>query len=292
MATSLVLPAPAKINLFLHIIGRRDDGYHLLQTLFQFLDYGDELSFELSDDLTLSCNKPELEGSDNLIIKAGQLLQRKTGCCTGAKITLQKNLPMGGGVGGGSSDAATTLLALNALWQLGLSMDELADTGLQLGADVPVFVRGQTAFAEGVGEVLTPVDAPETWYLVVAPDVHVDTTRMYNHESLTRDTPPINVCAALEQSGQNDFEPLVRQLHPEIDQWLSWLSQLDTLGLARMSGSGACVFAPFTSHRQATEAQHLLESMAGTKVTSFVTQGRNQSPLHKVLKKKGYPIPE
>ena len=302
MATQLVLPAPAKLNLFLHIIGRREDGYHQLQTLFQFVDYGDELTFDLADILTLSSNNPALEIENNLILEAARLLQLKSGCELGAKIYLNKTLPMGGGVGGGSSDAATTLQALNALWQLNLSMDELAELGLQLGADVPVFVRGRAAFGEGVGEILTPVDVPEDWYLVLVPEVHVETIRMFKHKDLTRDTPAIKVCAALEQSGQNDFESLVRRLYPEVDECLDLLGSFSGSGSARMSGSGACVFVPFTSRQQAEAAQQELMKQelmkqelmkqAVTSFTSFVAHGKNCSTLHTALKDNGYSIPE
>lgn len=325
MSARLVLPAPAKLNLFLHIIGRREDGYHLLQSVFQFLDYGDEISFEANDrgELSLTSNIPELDNSDNLIIKAAKLLQQKSSGSSnsfhksGASIRLTKRLPMGGGVGGGSSNAATTLLALNALWNLGLSMDELAGIGLQLGADVPVFVRGFSAFAEGVGEILQPVKPKECWYLVLVPDAHVDTTRMYKHRDLTRDTPPIKVCAAFDlfgssidssiksQERRNDFEPLVRRLYPEVDNCLTLLDNFagaafpegkspgsespGSSGKAMMSGSGACVFAPFDSREQAQAAQSKLHSSG---INSFVAQGVNCSPLHTALQNAGYSIPE
>ncbi|OED44987.1 4-(cytidine 5'-diphospho)-2-C-methyl-D-erythritol kinase [Endozoicomonas sp. (ex Bugula neritina AB1)] len=292
MSTQLVLPAPAKLNLFLHIIGQREDGYHQLQTLFQFVDYGDELTFELADKLTLSSNNPALETDDNLIIKAARLLQEKTNNRLGASIHLLKKLPMGGGVGGGSSDAATTLLALNALWRLNLSMDELADIGLKLGADVPVFVRGKAAFGEGIGEVLTPVNAPEDWYLVLVPEVHVETIRMFQHKDLTRDTPAIKVCAALEQNGQNDFEPLVRRLYPEVRQCLALLERCDGSGSARMSGSGACAYIPFACRQQAEAAQSELAIQGESNFTSFVAHGKNCSTLHTALAENGYSIPE
>ena len=310
MSAKLVLPAPAKLNLFLHIIGRRDDGYHLLQSVFQFLDYGDEISFEVNNeaDLSLTSNIPELNNSDNLIIRAAKLLQKKLSVECGARIHLTKRLPMGGGVGGGSSDAATTLLALNALWNLNLSMDELAALGLQLGADVPVFVRGFSAFAEGVGEILQPVDPKENCYLVLVPDAHVDTTRMYRHEDLTRDTPAIKVCAAFDlfdyKECRNDFEPLVRRLYPEVDNCLALLDNFagslcgkssgknsgKSSGKAMMSGSGACVFAPFDSREQAQAAQLKLTS-SDEAINSFVAQGINCSPLHTALQNAGYSIP-
>lgn len=296
MSSALVLPAPAKLNLFLHIIGRREDGYHLLQTLFQFLDYGDELSFEVdpnSPQIRLNSNIPELDNDENLIVRAAKLLQKASGIKQGAKIILDKQLPMGGGVGGGSSDAATALLGLNALWNAGLSMDRLAELGLQLGADVPVFVRGRSAFAEGVGELLQPIDPDEDCYLVLVPDVHADTTALYRHKDLTRDTPPIKVFAAFDRSGRNDFEPLVRRLYPEVDKYLALLDNFDGLssGKAMMSGSGACVFAPFKNREQAQSVQSELLTLKPS-IKSFVAQGINFSPLHKALQNAGHSLPE
>lgn len=289
MTSEMVLPAPAKINLFLHITGRRDDGYHTLQTLFQFLDFGDELSFQLQDGLELHCDIPKLVVEDNLILKAARLLQEKTGCQKGARIQLIKRLPMGGGVGGGSSDAATALLGLNVLWELGLSVGTLAELGLQLGADVPVFVRGSAAFAEGVGETLTPATPDECWYLVLVPDCHVNTARMFAHKGLTRDTPAIKVCAVLEtyeeQKRQghlrNDFEPLVRQLYPEVETCIQLLDNAGNSSVRQtmMSGSGACVFAPFANCEQAEVAQATI----GSDTQSFIARGVNKSPLHSTL---------
>ena len=297
MMPELVLPAPAKLNLFLHITGRRPDGYHALQTLFQFLDYGDELSFRVRPELELSCDLPELVSDDNLILKAARLLQEKTGCTKGTHIHLLKRLPMGGGVGGGSSDAATTLLALNRLWELGLSEDELAVLGLKLGADVPVFVLGRAAFAEGVGEILTPVQPPEFWYLILKPDCHVNTAEMFGHERLTRDSPVIKVCAALETYEEqrrqnqlcNDFEPLVRQLYPEVETCIQLLDNAGNSSIrqAMMSGSGACVFAPYASREQAEAVQATISSdlhgSQGPSIKSFVARGVNISPLHQEL---------
>ena len=277
----LVLPSPAKINRFLHIIGRRADGYHQLQTLFQFLDFGDELIIKPHDSLILETALPELRTEDNLILQAARLLQQTTGCAKGAHITLDKRLPMGGGVGGGSSNAATALLGLNKLWNLGLSEDQLAEMGLKLGADVPVFVRGRSAFAEGVGEQLTPMNPSEPWFVVLIPDVHVNTAAMYGHEDLTRDTPPIKVAAANDQKGQNDFEPLVRQLYPEVDKCLTLLDNFghSSIESAMLSGSGACVFAPFVYQEVATSVLTELSS----KAKGFVARGINNSPLHSAL---------
>ncbi|MGI9283545.1 MAG: 4-(cytidine 5'-diphospho)-2-C-methyl-D-erythritol kinase [Endozoicomonas sp.] len=281
-SSALVLPAPAKLNLFLHIVGRREDGYHQLQTVFQFLDFGDELTFKQHDQLLLECDLPELVNDDNLILKAARLLQTHSGCVKGARIKLVKRLPMGGGVGGGSSDAATALHGLNILWGLGLSDDTLAELGLMLGADVPVFVRGHAAFAEGVGEKLTPVTPEEYWYLVLKPDCHVNTTEMFRHQELTRDSRPIKVCAALNglygNELANDFQPLVRRLYPEVDKCLMLLdnSGNSSMGQAMMSGSGACVFVPFASREQAETTLAGIDS----EVDGFVARGVNTSPLH------------
>lgn len=275
----LSVPAPAKLNLMLHITGRRADGYHNLQTLFQFLDYGDTLHFRRRDDneLTLA---PAIDGvpmEDNLIIRAARLLQQRAGKTCGADIRLDKILPMGGGLGGGSSDAATTLLALNELWQLQLNLDELAALGLTLGADVPVFVRGAAAFAEGVGEQLTPVpELPEPWYLVVCPQVHVNTGKIFSHEGLTRDTPPINIRTALRQGGRNDCQQVVTMLYPEIGNALNLLNKFS---FAKMTGTGACIFSSFGSEAEAISVSDQLPA----EYVAFVAKGVNQSPAHKVL---------
>ncbi len=275
----LVLPAPAKLNLFLHITGRRPDGYHNLQTLFQFLDYSDTLAFRLRQDRQIQLT-PEMAGipsEDNLIVRAARKLQAHTGCTLGADIQLTKILPMGGGLGGGSSDCATALLGLNHLWQLGLSLDELAALGLSLGADVPVFVRGQAAFAEGVGELLTPTpDIPEPWYLVVCPQVHVNTGKIFSHEGLTRNTPPLNMRTALRQEGRNDCQQVVTMLYPEIGNALNLLSNFS---FAKMTGTGACIFSSFGSE---AEANRVSDQLPADYVT-FVAQGVNNSPTHKVL---------
>ena len=290
---SLVLPAPAKLNLFLHITGRRPDGYHSLQTLFQFLDFGDELAFEKSDrrELELECNVSSLATDDNLILKAARLLQSHTGCRNrGAKISLTKRLPLGGGIGGGSSNAATALHGLNILWGLGLNDDELASLGLKLGADVPVFVRGRAAFGEGVGEILTPLEPEECWYLVLKPDCRVSTAEMYRHEELTRDTPLIRKCDVqldwLSGKGRrNDFEPLVRRLYPDVNRCLQLLDDKTrglSIGKAMMSGSGACVFAPFAGQEQAEAAMATIDS----DVEKFIAQGMNRSPLKIAISNK------
>ena len=278
--TELTLPAPAKLNLFLHINGRRPDGYHLLQTVFQFLDRADTLHFRRRDDgvLTLRPELPDLPAESNLVLRAARLLQAETGCALGADITLEKVLPMGGGIGGGSSDAATTLIGLNRLWALGLDSDRLAALGLALGADVPVFVRGQAAFAEGVGERLTPVELPEPWYLVLTPDAHLSTALVFGHPQLTRHTPAITLAAfragGLETGLRNDCEAVARTLSPAVATALDWLSQH---GPARMTGTGACCFLPCPDRARAEAL------LAQSPIPGFVARGQNRSPAHVAL---------
>lgn len=274
----LALPAPAKLNLFLHITGRRDDGYHNLQTLFQLLDYCDQMSFETNTTRTIELT-PELPGvstQDNLIVRAAELLRQHTGYNGGASITIDKRLPMGGGLGGGSSNAATTLVGLNHLWKLGLSPDELARLGQQLGADVPVFVHGKSAWAEGVGEQLQAVEIPECWYLVLVPPVHASTARVFNHQQLTRNTHPSTIRAVLEQGGRNDCQNVAEMLYPAIRNTRKWL---ENFAHAQMTGTGACVFARFES-RDAANA--VLEEKPDN-LEGFIAKGINQSPLHQAL---------
>ncbi len=271
-------PSPAKLNLFLYINGRTENGYHELQTLFQFLDHGDELTIQAnnSGEITLS---PEIEGvplHDNLIWKAATTLQQYANCSLGAHIDLNKVLPMGGGIGGGSSNAATTLVALNYLWQLNLSDDELAEIGLKLGADVPVFVRGFAAFAEGVGEKLSPAYPEEKWYLVVRPNVSIATVDVFCHPNLTRNSPKRDLATLLSTPSGNDCEKIVRMLYPEVDKQLSWLLQYAP---SRLTGTGSCVFAEFSSK---SEAETLLAQLSDN-VSAFVAQGRNISPLKETL---------
>ncbi|EMJ3467597.1 TPA: 4-(cytidine 5'-diphospho)-2-C-methyl-D-erythritol kinase [Vibrio harveyi] len=271
-------PSPAKLNLFLYINGRTKNGYHELQTLFQFVDHGDELTIQANDsgEITIS---PEIEGvplQDNLIWKAATALQRYAKCSYGAHIDLHKILPMGGGIGGGSSNAATTLVALNYLWQTHLSDDELAEIGLALGADVPVFVRGFAAFAEGVGEKLSPAHPDEKWYLVVRPNVSIATADIFGHPDLTRNTPKRDLETLLNTPSVNDCEKIVRMLYPEVDKQLSWLLQYAP---SRLTGTGSCVFAEFSSK---SEAETILAQLSD-KVSAFVAQGRNISPLKETL---------
>lgn len=271
-------PSPAKLNLFLYINNRREDGYHELQTLFQFLDYCDTLTIQAnsSDEITLT---PELAGvpvESNLIWKAAKALKIKAPGSYGADIHLEKKLPMGGGIGGGSSNAATVLVALNFLWQLNLTSDELADIGLQLGADVPIFVKGFSAFAEGVGERLEKVTPEEKWYLVVKPDVNISTAEIFSHPDLTRNTPKRAIAELLTGSQVNDCEKIVRLLYPEVDKQLSWLLQYAP---SRLTGTGSCLFSEFNNKLDAERIRAKLPDA----VSSFIAQGKNRSLLHKTL---------
>ncbi|TFH92055.1 4-(cytidine 5'-diphospho)-2-C-methyl-D-erythritol kinase [Vibrio ouci] len=273
-------PSPAKLNLFLYITGRRDNGYHELQTLFQFLDHGDDLTITAnqSGEITLSPDIPGVPLTDNLIWKAAKALQEKSGCQFGAHIELNKILPMGGGIGGGSSNAATTLVALNHLWQTNVSEDDLAEIGLKLGADVPVFTLGFAAFAEGVGEQLTPAQPEEKWYLVVRPNVSIATVDIFTHPELTRNTPKRSLATLLDSNYGNDCEKIVRMLYQEVDKQLSWLLQYAP---SRLTGTGSCVFAEFSSK---SDAETTLAELPDT-VSAFVAKGKNISPLHERLAK-------
>ncbi|MFZ5522558.1 MAG: 4-(cytidine 5'-diphospho)-2-C-methyl-D-erythritol kinase [Pseudomonadota bacterium] len=275
----LTCPAPAKLNLFLHVTGRRADGYHTLQTLFRFIDLHDTLHFTLREDGAVHRTN-NIEGvaeEQDLCVRAARLLQAETGCTLGADITVEKHIPMGGGLGGGSSDAATTLIALNRLWSLGLTRKRLMEIGLKLGADVPVFIFGENAFAEGVGEVLQACPVPEAWYVVLFPPVHVPTARIFAHPELTRDTVSITMRALLkgqlEQPLRNDLQPVVCDLYPEVARHISWLGNF---GKALMTGSGACVFAEFANRNQAEEV--LLQLPHG--MCGAVAQGLARHPLH------------
>lgn len=267
-------PAPAKINLFLHVTGRRSDGYHLLQTLFRFLDYGDELAYRIRADGIIRRSTPVAgvaEESD-LCVRAARLLQAHTGCGHGVDIELIKRLPLGGGLGGGSSDAATTLIALNRLWDTGLSRAQLQALGLQLGADVPVFIFGRSAFAEGVGERLQAVELDPAWYLVLVPEAAVSTAEIFSAAELTRNTNAITIAAFSVGQGRNDLEPVVCRRYPQVSRHLEWLRRY---GDARMTGSGACVFCAFEGEAQA--ARVLSELPAGMR--GFVARGLDRHPL-------------
>lgn len=275
MSEVLVCPAPAKLNLFLHVVGRRPDGYHLLQSVFRFLDYGDELRLVLRQDGAVARTNPipGLDPEQDLTVRAARLLQRETGCSLGVDIQLEKRLPMGGGLGGGSSDAATVLLALNRLWGLKLPRTELERLGLQLGADVPVFVYGRSAFAEGVGEVLQPVELPPAWYVVLVPPVTVPTVEIFGDRELTRNTIPITIAAFLTGKGRNDLEPVVCRKYPQVAEHLEWLKRF---GDARMTGSGACVFAAFATRN---EAEAVMDAKPET-LRGFMAQGIDRHPLY------------
>ncbi|MFJ4348319.1 4-(cytidine 5'-diphospho)-2-C-methyl-D-erythritol kinase [Pseudomonas sp. NPDC089401] len=274
----LTLPAPAKLNLWLHIIGRRPDGYHELETVFQFLDHGDELSFAVREDgvIRLHTEIAAVPHDSNLIVRAARKLQEQSGTPLGADIWLTKVLPMGGGIGGGSSDAATTLLALAHLWQLDWDEDRLAALGLSLGADVPVFVRGHAAFAQGVGEQLTPVDPEEPWYVVLVPQVSVSTVEIFSHPLLTRDSLPLKMRPVPKGNSRNDCQPVVEQNYPEVRNALNSLGKFTE---ARLTGTGSCVFGAFPSK---AEADKVLALLSATQ-TGFVAKGSNVSMLHRKL---------
>ncbi|MGJ7457209.1 4-(cytidine 5'-diphospho)-2-C-methyl-D-erythritol kinase [Halomonas sp. MA07-2] len=278
---TLTLPAPAKLNRLLHIVGRRSDGYHELQTLFQFLDHGDTLHLRRREDgeLRLTPELPGVAREENLIMRAARLLQTESGCRLGADLRLEKRLPLGGGLGGGSSDAATALLGLDALWGLGLSLERLAELGLSLGADVPVFVHGHAAWGEGVGERLTPVVLDTPWFVVIHPGVAVSTPGVFGADELTRHTPPITMARALQggaPSWRNDCEATVRALYPPVAEALDWLS---ARAPTRLTGTGACVFARLARE---SDADRLLGEIAG-RWQAFKARGLNRSPLHDVL---------
>jgi 4-diphosphocytidyl-2-C-methyl-D-erythritol kinase len=267
-------PAPAKLNLMLHITGRRDDGYHLLQTVFQFVDYGDRLAFEVLPDARIERADPlpGIPPEKDLTLRAARLLQRHTGCGRGAVIRLDKCLPMGGGLGGGSSDAATVLRALDRLWGTNLPIVELAALGLSLGADVPVFVRGRAAWAEGVGERLTPIEIDQPWYLVIDPQVTVSTAEVFAAPELTRDSPALTIRDFLSGGGENVFEAVVLARYPGVREAFEWL---DHRAGARLTGSGGCVFASFAGRE---EAEGLLGQVPA-RWRGFIARGRNRSPL-------------
>ena len=277
-------PSPAKLNLFLYITGQRADGYHTLQTLFQFLDYGDTLTIEARDDGELRLLPPVdgVPNEENLIIRAARLLMQAAAergrlpSGSGADISIEKRLPMGGGLGGGSSNAATVLVALNQIWGCGLSEDQLATLGLQLGADVPVFVRGHAAFAEGIGEILTPVEPPEKWYLVAHPGVSIPTPVIFRDPELPRDTPIRPINTLLKCEFRNDCEVIARKRFREVDAALSWLLEYAP---SRLTGTGACVFAEFDTE---SAARQVLEK-APEWLQGFVARGVNISPLRLAL---------
>ena len=288
-------PAPAKLNLFLHIIGQRSDGYHQLQTIFQFLDRSDTLDIKVTEGLNVELLTP-IEGvlnEDNLIVRAALLLQRyivdnkilekspnNAKEKLGAQIKITKILPMGGGLGGGSSNAATILLALNVLWQVNLPLAELSQLGLSLGADVPIFIHGFSAFAEGVGEKLTPVSPEECWFLVSKPNVSISTASVFTDPDLTRNTPKLNLNDDIDKLDidlcQNDCQTLVIKKYPEVAKLQAWLVEYAP---SRMTGTGACIFSRFETKKEACHIQSLLPDG----IMSFVAKGVNTSPLRNVI---------
>ena len=280
VSASLAWPAPAKLNLFLHVLGRRADGYHELQTAFQFIDLCDELDFAPRRDarLTRTGGAPGVAESDDLVIKAAKALRQRAAerdsaaLNLGADIAVRKRIPLQAGLGGGSSDAATTLVALNRLWGLGFTAGELAELGLGLGADVPVFVGGQAAWAEGVGERLTPIDPPESAFVLIRPDCAVSTAEIFQAPELTRNSAPITIRAFFGSGGRNDCEPVVRARYPQVAEALDWLGRFAP---ARLTGTGSCVFANVVDEAQARE----IVARVPQRWQGFVVRGRNRSPL-------------
>ena len=286
MSEPRVFPAPAKLNLFLHVIGRRPDGYHELQTVFRFIDAADRLSVTVRDDGAIRRVNavPGVPEDEDLVVRAARLLQQESGTRLGADITLEKRLPLGGGLGGGSSDAATALLALNHLWDTGFKRAGLQALGLKLGADVPVFVYGRNAFGEGVGERLQALELPPEWYVVLVPPVAVSTPAVFARPELTRSTDAIRMAVFSTGwrqwrsafGGRNDLEPVVRRMHPEVARSLDWLAGF---GDARMTGSGACVFCGFETERAAIE---VLERKPAD-IAGFVARGLEEHPLRALV---------
>jgi len=278
--TTITLPSPAKLNLFLHINGRREDGYHELQTLFQFLDHGDSLSLTLTNNNKIDLLTPVAGVSfdDNLIVKAAKILLPFRNNNLGIAIAIDKILPMGGGLGGGSSNAATVLLALNTLWNINLPLEKVADLGLSLGADVPIFVRGFAAFADGVGEQLMPASPLEYWYLVTKPNCNISTAQVFNDKALPRSTAKVDIKDLDIDTCHNDCETVVIKHYPEV---ANLLSRLIEYAPSRMTGTGACVFTRFTTEKEARNIQSLLPQS----IESFVAKGLNQSPVHAVIEK-------
>jgi 4-diphosphocytidyl-2-C-methyl-D-erythritol kinase len=271
-------PAPAKLNLFLHVTGRRPDGYHELQTVFQLIDLCDKISIAVREDGVIE--RPDgpagVDPESDLTVRAARALQQATGCRLGATLRVRKRIPMGGGLGGGSSDAATVLLGLNSVWGCGLPIDALARLGLPLGADVPVFVRGSSAWGEGVGENLQSLELPEAWYVVIHPGVHVGTRDVFQSPELTRNSPVITIRAFFQSGGRNDCEPVVRGRFPEVAEALDWLGRFAP---ARLTGTGSCIFA---SCATAIDAERIAAQVPD-RWTSYVARALNVSPVHELL---------
>ncbi|NNH36417.1 4-(cytidine 5'-diphospho)-2-C-methyl-D-erythritol kinase [Acinetobacter sp. NIPH 2377] len=267
------VPSPAKLNLFLHITGRRDNGYHELQSIFQLIDLTDWLEFSQTDDLIISIDGlSSVDLEQNLIYKATQILKPFATKLTGLKIAIEKNIPMGAGLGGGSSNAATTLIVVNQLWQCGLSIEQLAELGVKLGADVPIFVHGRNAWAEGIGEHLTFIDLDQKQYIVLKPDCFISTQLLFSQKTLTRDTKPTKFCAyqLTPFNFGNNFEPLARSLYPEVNEAMQYLDQF---GIAKLTGTGACVFTEVTAD------MNIDEILAHSPCKAYLVNSLNESPL-------------
>ena len=276
-------PAPAKLNLMLHIVGRRADGYHELQTVFQLIDLCDRIRITVREDgrITRPKGPPGVPEADDLVVRAALALQRESGTALGAEIEVSKVIPMGGGLGGGSSDAATTLVALNQMWKIGFGSDQITAIGAKLGADVPVFVHGHSAWGEGVGEKLTPVEIPgEAWYLVIFPGVGVPTAAVFQAPELTRNSPPTTMRGFLESGGRNDCEAVVRTRFPAVAEALDWLARHAP---AKLTGTGSCVFAKFS---RAADAERVAARVPDT-WRAFVARGLSRSPLLEELGRWG-----
>ena len=267
------VPSPAKLNLFLHITGRRDNGYHELQSVFQLIDLYDWMEFLPTNDEQISiAGFNDVDLKQNLIYKATQILKPFAQTATGLSIKIEKNIPMGAGLGGGSSNAATTLIVVNQLWQCGLNIAELAELGVKLGADVPIFVHGKNAWAEGIGEHLTFIDLDQKRYIVLKPDCFISTQLLFSQKTLTRDTKPTKFCAYQQNSSVfgNNFEPLARKLYPEVDEAMRYLDQF---GKAKLTGTGACVFV------EMTENMNIDDVLANSPCKAYMVNSLNESPL-------------
>ena len=282
MTDEMLWPAPAKLNLFLHVTGRRPDGYHELQTVFQLIDLCDTIGMTVRPDGRIE--RPDgpqgVDPESDLVVRAAKALQQATGSSLGATLRVKKRIPMGGGLGGGSSDAATVLLGLNELWSTRLPIDQLARIGLPLGADVPVFVRGSSAWGQGVGEDLQPLELPESWYVIIHPGVHVGTREVFQSPELTRNSPVITIRAFFQSGGRNDCEPVVRARFPEVAEALDWLGRFAP---ARLTGTGSCIFAPCAT---AIDAERLAARVPD-RWTSYIARGLNVSPVHELIRARG-----
>lgn len=274
-----IWPAPAKLNLFLQVTGRRADGYHDIQTLFQLIDFCDELQFEVLDSAKIVRADSDygVAEPEDLVVRAAKLLQAETGTRSGARIAVRKHIPLGAGLGGGSSDAATALLVLNDLWQCGLDVGELARLGLALGADVPVFIHGRTALASGVGERLIPVELGQRHYLLVFNELRISTAEIFSHPQLIRDSSPISLSMALAGGGKNDCEAVVVQMYPEFE---SLLRELGAWGQPRMTGTGSCIFLPMADENAAVSAARQMKCRYNVRAV----RGLDRSPVHEMLR--------